>query len=257
MTTQLQNKSTVDEIRTRFDADVDRFANLETGQQAAIDSPLHLSLLGEAAVCSTPESRSIQDIGCGAGNYTLKLIEQMQAAGDGEVHPPRVTLIDLSRPMLDRAEHRIREAGVTDVTTLQADIREAELGELRFDIAVAGQCLHHLRGRVEWAYVFRRVWRSLTLGGGFWVSDSVDYENPAVRAVMRRRWADHLEGLRDAAYRDHVMAYVEREDSPRPLGFQLQLMRDVGFTGVDVLHVHNRFASFGGIRPPARPQRLH
>ncbi|MGI6419673.1 MAG: hypothetical protein ACOX1P_28900 [Thermoguttaceae bacterium] len=33
-------KSTVDEIRQRFDADVERFSNLETGQSATIDAPL-------------------------------------------------------------------------------------------------------------------------------------------------------------------------------------------------------------------------
>src|SRR5687768_11443821 len=32
-------KSTVDEIRRRFDADVERFSNLETGQSATLDAP--------------------------------------------------------------------------------------------------------------------------------------------------------------------------------------------------------------------------
>ena len=33
-------KSTVDEIRERFDNDVERFSNLATGQSATIDAPL-------------------------------------------------------------------------------------------------------------------------------------------------------------------------------------------------------------------------
>ena len=37
-------KSTVDEIRERFDNDVERFSDLEQGQVASIDSPLHLDL---------------------------------------------------------------------------------------------------------------------------------------------------------------------------------------------------------------------
>ena len=32
-------KSTVEEIRQRFDKDVERFSNLETGQSATIDAP--------------------------------------------------------------------------------------------------------------------------------------------------------------------------------------------------------------------------
>jgi tRNA (cmo5U34)-methyltransferase len=67
--------------------------------------------------------------------------------------------------------------------------------------------------------------------------------------MMKKRWGDYLKNLKDEKYRDHVMAYVEKEDTPRSLGFQLDLMRSVGFEHVDVLHKHNRFASFGGVRP--------
>ena len=38
-------KSSVDDIRRRFDADVDRFSNLETGQSATIDAVLALDLV--------------------------------------------------------------------------------------------------------------------------------------------------------------------------------------------------------------------
>lgn len=31
------------------------------------------------------------------------------------------------------------------------------------------------------------------------------------------RYDDYLAGLRDAAYRGHVFAYIEQEDTPRPL----------------------------------------
>lgn len=44
-----KNKSTLDEIRARFDNDVDRFADLETGQQSTIDAPLSLELVTDAA----------------------------------------------------------------------------------------------------------------------------------------------------------------------------------------------------------------
>src|SRR5947199_6603677 len=91
-------KSTVEEIRQRFDADVERFSNLETGQSATVDAPLAIALVAEAAAATTPHARHILDVGCGAGNYTLKLLE----------HVPNldVTFIDLSLPMLARARDR-------------------------------------------------------------------------------------------------------------------------------------------------------
>lgn len=233
-------KSTVDEIRARFDADVERFSNLETGQQASIDSPLHLELLTEAAALSAPHARSVLDIGCGAGNYTLKLLKRLPDV--------EVTLIDLSRPMLDRAVERIRAAADVDVEAVQGDVREVDLGEQRFDVVMAAQCLHHLRGDDEWSDVFRRVFNCLRPGGSFWITDSVEHETPAVRQLIQRRWGDYLVALKDEAYRDHVFAYVEKEDTPRPLQWQLDLLRNVGFPQIDVLHKHNRFATFGAVK---------
>ena len=54
MNAETPNKSTVEEIRQRFDADVDRFSNLETGQSATVDAPLAMSLIAEVAAAVTP-----------------------------------------------------------------------------------------------------------------------------------------------------------------------------------------------------------
>src|SRR5262249_21381639 len=98
----LLRKSTPDEIRARFDNEVERFSNLETGQTATIDAPLSLELIARAAAGVTPQAASLLDIGCGAGNYTLKLLQHLPLRS--------VTLIDLSRNMLDRAVTRIHAA---------------------------------------------------------------------------------------------------------------------------------------------------
>src|SRR5438477_386922 len=129
-------KSTVDDIRRRFDADVERFSNLDTGQSATVDAPLAMALVAQAAAAATPHARHILDVGCGAGNYTLK-------------------------------------------------------------------------------------WR---------------------------QYGEYLTRLKDDAYRDHVFAYVEKEDTPRPLLFQLDLLREVGFAQVDVLHKNVCFAAFGAVK---------
>src|SRR3954470_10998740 len=122
-------KSTVDEIRQRFDADVERFSDLETGQSATVDAPLALALVAEAAAATTPPPRHVLDVGCGAGNYPLKLLESLPNLD--------ATLIDLSQPMLGRARERISRATTGRITTVQADIREANLPDGEFDIVLA------------------------------------------------------------------------------------------------------------------------
>lgn len=233
-------KSTVEEIRQRFDADVERFSNLETGQSATVDAPLALALVAEAAAATTPHARHVLDVGCGAGNYTLKLLESLPNLD--------ATLIDLSRPMLDRARERVSRATSGRITTVQADIREARLAEGEFDIVLAAAVLHHLRTDEEWRDLFTALYRTLRPGGSLWVFDLVDSSIPAVGRLMRRRYGEYLTGLKNEAYRDHVFAYVEKEDTPRPLLFQLDLLRQVGFSQVEVLHKNVCFAAFGAVK---------
>jgi tRNA (cmo5U34)-methyltransferase len=233
-------KSTVDEIRARFDRDVERFSNLETGQSATIDAPLALELITKAAAAVTPKATHVLDIGCGAGNYTLKLLQELPGLS--------ATLVDLSRPMLERAVERLRPATRGEIVTAQGDIRELAIGEARFDIILAAAVFHHLRADAEWELVFRKCHAALRPGGSFWISDLIEHSTAPVQALMWARYGDYLAGLRDAAYRDHVYAYVQQEDTPRSLLFQVDLLRRVGFREVEILHKNSCFAAFGAIR---------
>jgi tRNA (cmo5U34)-methyltransferase len=233
-------KSTVEEIRQRFDNEVDRFSNLETGQTATMDAPLVLELVTLAAARVNPSARAVLDIGCGAGNYTLKLLEKLPDLD--------ATLVDLSRPMLDRAVARVREKTTGQVTPLQGDIRELSLSPESFDIVLASASLHHLRADHEWLKVFASVFASLRPGGSFWIADLITHDHPAVQDAMWQRYGEYLSSLGGSEYRDRVFSYVEHEDTPRSIGFQTDLLRSVGFSTVEVLHKICCFAAFGGIK---------
>lgn len=233
-------KSTVAEIRARFDADVERFSNLETGQSATLDAPLSMELIARAAAVTTPNARQVLDIGCGAGNYTLKLLQSLPGLN--------ATLVDLSQPMLERAVQRVGAATTGCVTPRQGDIRELALGREQFDIVLAAAVFHHLRNEREWQSVFAKVHDALKPGGSLWISDLIEHSIPEVQALMREGYGDYLAGLKDTAYRDQVLAYIDREDTPRSLAFQLDLLRTCGFRTVEILHKNNCFAAFGAVK---------
>lgn len=233
-------KSTVEEIRERFDNDVDRFSNLKTGQSATIDAPLVLELITQAAARVNPEATHILDIGCGAGNYTLKLHQVLQDFN--------VDLIDLSEPMLDRATERIGEVSQGEVTAMQGDIRELPLEEERYDIIMSAATLHHLREEKEWEQVFTKIYHALKPGGSFWISDLVIQSVDALQSLMWQRYGEYLTDFRDEEYRDQVFSYIEKEDTPRSVMYQIDLMRKAGFRKVDILHKNTNFAAFGGIK---------
>jgi SAM-dependent methyltransferase len=135
-----------------------------------------MALIAEAAAATTPRARHALDVGCGAGNYTLKLLVRLPNLD--------ATLIDLSQPMLDRARERVSRATAGRITTIQADIREVELPDEEFDMRP---------------------------GGSLWVFDLVESSIPAVGRLMRQRYGEYLTLLKDESYRDQVFAHEVTE----------------------------------------------
>lgn len=173
-------KLTVDEIRARFDRDVQSFSKLEVGQEAVMDSPLMLEIISSTAKSLAKEPKNILDLGCGAGNYTLKLLSVL----------PNVdcSLVDLSQPMLDKAKERISKETSGMVTAIQADRRSLDFKPGSFDIIISTMAIHHLREDAEWNIVFRKLHDFLSSGGLLLVADLVSHSNPSVEQLQKERW---------------------------------------------------------------------
>ncbi len=237
----VSDKSSVQEIKARFDKDVDRFSDLETGQQSTIDAAYSMELIVESIMAHSPGLKTVLDVGCGAGNYTLKLLSKKT--------PLDCTLLDLSLPMLTRAKERIEAVNKGVITLVHEDIRTAELPDNHYCTIMAAAVLHHLRDDSDWEAVFTKLYRLLKPGGSLWISDFVAQETPAIqRLIFEERYGNYLVGLKDAAYRDSVFAYIAKEDTPRSVNFQMKLLEKVGFRGIELLHKHSCFAAFGAFK---------
>lgn len=233
-------KSTVKEIKERFDNDVNRFSNLDTGQLSTIDAKISLELITDASKRMVPEAKNLLDIGCGAGNYTIKMLSRIPTLN--------CTLVDLSNPMLNKAFERISEYGCNTLKIIQGDIRELDLQENYFDIILAGAVLHHLRDNKDWETTFRKLYGLLKPGGCLMISDLVTQETEQLTKYTWERYGDFLEKLDGKDYRKKVLDYIEKEDSPRSINYQLDLMNKVGFEKTEILHKNLCFAAFGGIK---------
>ncbi|HKK82497.1 MAG TPA: class I SAM-dependent methyltransferase [Prolixibacteraceae bacterium] len=233
-------KSTTEDIRQNFDTQVERFSNIETGQTTAIDSPLCMELISKAAKLTNPKASHIMDLGCGGGNYAVKVASLF----------PHIncTLVDISSNMLKTAHKRVTEISNGKITTMQGDYRKLELGENQFDIITAGTTLHHLRGNEEWELVFENIYRALKPGGSFWINDIVVSETGDINDMMLSGW---LSILKKQVSESEVKMYMDRyesEDTPRTLSYQLELMKNIGYSKTILLHKHFNFAAFGGIK---------
>lgn len=236
--TSYADKSTTEEIRKRFDAEVERFSCLETGQQATVDAPLVLDLVAKTAATHVRPDSRVLDIGCGAGNFTLRVMR--------ETGPLHCHLVDLSGQMLGRAKSRVVEAGARSVETHQSDLRAMEFAGGSFDAILAGAVLHHLREEEDWERVFALLWHWLKPGGRLYVADLALFDHPSVQDIMWKRYGEYLSSLGGDVYRDKVFAYIDKEDSPRSFPFQVRLLEKAGFSSWDVLHRNGAFACYYG-----------
>ena len=198
----LQKKSTIDDIKKRFDNDVERFSNLETGQTATIDAPLAMELITRAAAVATPRIHRVLDIGCGAGNNTIKLLH---FAGTFDCD-----LVDLSMPMLERARERVSAAGAKSIRTFQSEFRTFEFESIseRYDVILAAAVFSHLRDDGDWEKAFRKVYSLTAPGGSVWITDMVSHEMAQIHSLMWERYGEYLRSTGGDQYREKVFGYI-------------------------------------------------
>jgi ubiquinone/menaquinone biosynthesis C-methylase UbiE len=204
MNRALDQKSTIGQIRERFDNDVERFSKLETGQQATIDAPLVLEIVAQTAATHLQPHCRLLDLGCGAGNFTLSVLSR--------VSPLDCTLVDLSQPMLERARERVAAATSGKVETVQADMRDLAFDENSFDTILAGAVLHHLRDDRDWREMFQRLASACGSANGKVKRRRRDGGNGAGAkrpSPNRRRKARRLFGIRNAARDERAFLRTE------------------------------------------------
>ncbi len=181
-------KSSVDDIRRRFDADVERFSNLETGQSATVDAPLAMALVAQAAAATTPHARHVLDVRCGAGLHSQTPPAHSQPERDAHrPEPPDARQSDRA-DQADRRPERSRRSRATS--------GEVELGEEQFDIVVAAAVLHHLRTDEEWRAVFTAAASGAASGRvDMGVRSGREYDSGGQR-LMWRRYGEYLSALK-------------------------------------------------------------
>jgi tRNA (cmo5U34)-methyltransferase len=180
------------------------------------------------------------DIGCGAGNNTIKL--------SNYVSPFDCDLVDLSLPMLERAQERISEVNTGNIRIWQGDFRIIDFPEQGYDVILAAAVLHHLRDDQDWESTFSKIYRLTAPGGSVWITDLVLHETEPVQSMMWERYGEYLCFVGGESYRDKVFDYIDKEDSPRPVTYQMDLLRQVGFNHVELLQKKSCFAAFGAIK---------
>ncbi len=148
---------------------------------------LHGRRRAAAALDLRPDSQ-VLEIGCGTGLNFRYLLEYLDPAAG------KLTGLDFSADMLERAARRVARQGWSNVDVVQGDATSMNLGR-QFDAVFFGYSLTMIP---QWPAALDRACEHLTAGGRLVVLDFSRFHGWGPLAPLMRTWLrlNHVETLR-------------------------------------------------------------
>jgi len=181
---------------------------------------------------------SVLDLGAGTGLLSAMVAERYPCA--------RLTLMDVAAKMLEQARGRL--AGVKDrVVYVTADYAEENAVANRYDIIISALSIHHL-GHDAKRDLFRNLYGRLNPGGIFINADQVLGAEPEIDEVYRRTWIEQVK-QRGTTEKELTAAFERmQEDRMSTLPYQLNCLREAGFSQVNCWYKNYSFVVYSGRR---------
>jgi len=230
-------------------------ADFDAGIRALL--PRYDEMLEAIAHCLPPTATRILELGCGTGEFSLKVLKRCPKA--------QLVALDYSPRMLTYAQAKIKAAGkASQVTWIEADFGDwangdtaVENGE-QFDACVSSLAIHHLEDAMK-LKLFQRIYTSLNPNGSFWNADPVLPESPAMSEVYdaaREEWAAQqgttLSEVRTKRGTSQPQGYSSH-DRLVTLTTHLEMLTQAGFQPVAVPWKYYGLAVFGGFVSSSTP----
>lgn len=184
----------------------------------------------------------VLDLGAGTG-----LLSALVA---GAFPNARMTLVDFSREMLDKARRRFASEPDRFRLLVMDYAEEALPGGC--DVVLSALSIHHLQDRDKRG-LFRKVYELLPEGGVFVNADQILGATPEVEGRYQEWW---LREVREAGVSEiDLAASLERikEDKNATLESQMTWLAEAGFEEVNCPYKNHRFAVYGGRKVSEQP----
>lgn len=179
----------------------------------------------------------VLDLGAGTGLLAAFVAYSFPCA--------RITMVDISNEMLDRARERFELGG----ERFQFEVSDYGTGRInnKYDAVVSALSIHHLSDEQKCA-LFAQIHGALKDGGVFVNAEQVRGSTPELDRLNHQRWETRVREL-GASERD-VAAALERMkfDRAATLEEQLQWLVDTGFREVVCTYKNLIFAVYAGTK---------
>jgi len=140
-----QAAATPQEMHHRHDDPMAYIASLEDPKRDAYQKPDEVM----AALALRP-GEVVADIGAGSGYFTLRFARAVGATG-------RVYAVDISPDMIRYLNRRLRDAHVTNVSTVLADPDDPLLGDASVDRFVIVDTWHHVEDQAKYLRLLKKM----------------------------------------------------------------------------------------------------
>jgi len=175
---------------------------------------------------------SVADLGCGTGTISKAVTDAFPNVS--------VTCIDIAENMLDIAKTKVGKGA----KYVLADLNDYEFEE-RYDLIVSSLALHHLESDGDKMRLYRKIHSALNPNGMFVNADIVLGENERLQSVNMEKWHEFLKRSfpEDEIQKKWLPTYYA-EDRPARLLSHLDMLRECGFSVVDVIYKYYGYAVY-------------
>mgnify|MGYP000886992318 CR=1 FL=1 len=199
-----------------------------------------IGMIPELLRSRLPAHAIILDLGAGTGNLSRTVLEALPEV--------KIALMDFSENMLSEVPNVLTDfPGRYEI--LRDDFIEADFGVERYAAVISSFAIHHCRGEAEYSRLYGRLFKALQPGGIFVCCDVVAGADEVLTQLNEDGWRSLLrnENLSEKDI-ERILANYHIEDSPLDLGSHLRLLKEAGFSIVDVVWKRINFAVYTAIR---------
>lgn len=221
----------LEEIQNQFNAVSEKY-----DRQRRFLIPCFDDFYGTALALSENVSavKSILDVGAGTGLMSAFFHEKYPEA--------KITLVDISKEMLKKAEERFE--GNENISFLNANFSTVDLPENHYDLVVSGLAIHHLPNELK-QQLFGKITKTLKPGGWFINADQVLGETEVAEKVFTENWKNHVEQNPNLTDEEKQSAFERiKVDIMAPLKPQLEWLENAGLQNANCYYQYYNFVVF-------------
>jgi tRNA (cmo5U34)-methyltransferase len=178
--------------------------------------------------------QNILDVGAGTGLMSAFFQEKYPEA--------KITLVDISKDMLKKAEERFE--GNENISFLNADFATVDFPENHYDVVVSGLAIHHLPNELK-QQLFGKIAKTLKTGGWFINADQVLGATALAEKVYTENWKNHVQQSPYLTEEEKLSAFDRiKVDIMAPLNDQLKWLEEAGLKNANCYYQYYNFVVF-------------